>query len=105
MLFRGFAAARPLILPSLAPAALVLVGVLAGVLALDSGWRAGYAHLSRVDVTKRDRVVAGQQVGLSGATGKVSGPHLHFEVRAPSGKLVDPRPYLQAGRRALKRWV
>ena len=75
------------------------------VLALDSGWRAGYAHLSRVDVKKRERVVAGQQVGLSGATGKVSGPHLHFELRAPSGKLVDPRPYLQAGRRALKRWV
>jgi len=37
VLFRGFAAARPLMLPSLAPAALVLVGVLAGVLALDSG--------------------------------------------------------------------
>jgi hypothetical protein len=36
-LFRGFAAARPLMLPSLAPAALVLVSVLAGVLALDSG--------------------------------------------------------------------
>jgi hypothetical protein len=37
VLFRGFAAARPLILPSLAPAALVLVCVLAAVLALDSG--------------------------------------------------------------------
>jgi hypothetical protein len=37
VLFRGFAAARPLMIPSLAPAALVLVGVLAGVLALDSG--------------------------------------------------------------------
>ena len=37
VLFRGFAAARPLILPSLAPAALVLVAVLAAVLALDSG--------------------------------------------------------------------
>jgi hypothetical protein len=37
VLFRGFAAARPLMLPSLAPAAVVLVGVLAGVLALDSG--------------------------------------------------------------------
>ena len=36
-LFRGFAAARPLMLPSLVPAALVLVSVLAGVLALDSG--------------------------------------------------------------------
>ena len=37
VLFRGFAAARPFMLPSLAPAALVLVGVLAGVLALDPG--------------------------------------------------------------------
>ena len=37
VLFRGFAAARPFMLPSLIPAALVLVGVLAGVLALDSG--------------------------------------------------------------------
>jgi hypothetical protein len=36
-LFRGFAAARTLMIPSLAPAALVLVGVLAAVLALDSG--------------------------------------------------------------------
>jgi hypothetical protein len=37
LLFRGFAAARPYMLPSLVPAALVLVSVLAGVLALDSG--------------------------------------------------------------------
>ena len=37
VLFRGFAAARPLMLPSLVPAALVLVGVLTTVLALDSG--------------------------------------------------------------------
>jgi hypothetical protein len=36
-LFRGFAAARPMMLPSLVPAALVLVSVLAGVLALDTG--------------------------------------------------------------------
>jgi hypothetical protein len=36
-LFRGFAAARPYMLPSLVPAALVLVSVLAGILALDSG--------------------------------------------------------------------
>ncbi len=37
MLFRGFAAARPYMLPSLLPAGLVLVALLAGVLALDSG--------------------------------------------------------------------
>jgi hypothetical protein len=37
LLFRGFAAARPLMLPSLVPAGLILVSVLAGVLALDPG--------------------------------------------------------------------
>ena len=66
------------------------------VLALDSGWRAGYAHMSRVDVEKRERVVAGTQVGLAGSTGHASGPHLHFELRAPSGALVDPIPYVPA---------
>ncbi|MCC7072977.1 MAG: M23 family metallopeptidase [Deltaproteobacteria bacterium] len=71
------------------------------VLALDSGWRAGYAHLSRIDVEERERVRAGQRIGLSGATGRASGPHLHFELRAPTGKLVDPMAWLRAGRRAL----
>jgi murein DD-endopeptidase MepM/ murein hydrolase activator NlpD len=75
------------------------------VLALDSGWRAGYAHLSRVDVEKHERVAAGQRIGLSGATGRVSGPHLHLELRAPSGRLVDPWPALRAGQRAFRRWV
>ncbi len=71
------------------------------VLALDSGWRAGYAHLSRIDVDERERVTAGQRIGLSGATGRASGPHLHLELRAPTGKLVDPWPMLRAARRAL----
>ncbi|OGQ11383.1 MAG: hypothetical protein A2138_27015 [Deltaproteobacteria bacterium RBG_16_71_12] len=71
------------------------------VLALDSGWRAGYAHLSQVDVAAKQRVVAGQRIGLSGATGRARGPHLHFKLRAPSGKLVDPWPLLRAGRRLL----
>ncbi|MBI1946361.1 MAG: M23 family metallopeptidase [Deltaproteobacteria bacterium] len=71
------------------------------VLALDSGWRAGYAHLSRIDVEAKQRVVAGQRIGLSGATGRATGPHLHFELRAPGGKLVDPWPLLRAGRRLL----
>jgi murein DD-endopeptidase MepM/ murein hydrolase activator NlpD len=40
-----------------------------------------YAHLSRVDVVKGQRVEAGSRLGLSGETGKTTGPHLHFEVR------------------------
>ena len=38
-------------------------------------------HLQRVDVTPGQRVVAGDVLGLVGETGKVTGPHLHFEVR------------------------
>lgn len=49
-----------------------------------------YAHLSRLDVKAGDHVIAGQQIGLSGATGRVTGPHLHFEIWQ-SGKPLDPR--------------
>lgn len=40
-----------------------------------------YGHLSRVDVLVGQHVEAGELIGLSGETGKVTGPHLHFEVR------------------------
>lgn len=40
-----------------------------------------YGHLSRVDVARGQQVQAGEVVGLTGETGKVTGPHLHFEVR------------------------
>lgn len=47
------------------------------------------AHLSAMDVREGDRVSAGQIVGRVGATGRVTGPHLHWAVRA-SGARVDP---------------
>ncbi|UWZ81773.1 M23 family metallopeptidase [Occallatibacter riparius] len=48
-----------------------------------------YMHLSRIDVHEGRRVRKGQTMGLSGATGRVSGPHLHFEAKW-SGSAVDP---------------
>lgn len=51
------------------------------------------AHLSRVDVKPGDRVRPGQTIGRSGATGHVTGPHLHFEIQAgPSWRPASWRP-------------
>jgi murein DD-endopeptidase MepM/ murein hydrolase activator NlpD len=47
------------------------------------------AHLSAIDVHESDVVSAGQLVGRVGATGRVTGPHLHWAVRA-GGARVDP---------------
>jgi murein DD-endopeptidase MepM/ murein hydrolase activator NlpD len=47
------------------------------------------AHLSRIDVREDESVEAGQIVGLVGATGRVTGPHLHWALRV-SGARVDP---------------
>lgn len=57
------------------------------------GYQAFYAHLSRVDVVAGTKVVAGQIVGLMGATGNVTGSHLHFEARL-QGKQFDPNNVL-----------
>ncbi|MFE7263886.1 peptidoglycan DD-metalloendopeptidase family protein [Streptomyces sp. NPDC057592] len=55
-----------------------------------------YGHLSSISVSAGQAVSTGQQVGLSGATGNVTGPHLHFEVRTgPAyGSDIDPIAFL-----------
>lgn len=45
------------------------------------GLWAGYMHLSKVKVKPGQKVKKGQIIGWSGATGHVTGPHLHFEVQ------------------------
>lgn len=58
-------------------------------------WLTAYAHLSQIDVQPGQAVTAGQILGLSGSTGFVTGPHLHFEVRRGVwGPTTDPIPWL-----------
>lgn len=65
------------------------------------GLWAVYAHLSSRAVGPGYRVEPGAPIGAVGATGNVTGPHLHYEVRtAPAysaGVHTDPRPWLEAG--------
>ncbi len=58
-----------------------------------------YAHLSALHVRAGQRVGEGQRIARSGATGNVTGPHLHFEVRTGPeyGSDIDPLAYLRAG--------
>ncbi|QIY74958.1 peptidoglycan DD-metalloendopeptidase family protein [Streptomyces sp. RLB1-33] len=57
-----------------------------------------YAHMSALSVSAGQTVTEGQQIGLSGATGNVTGPHLHFEIRTTPnyGSDVDPVAYLRS---------
>ncbi|MFI2411164.1 peptidoglycan DD-metalloendopeptidase family protein [Streptomyces sp. NPDC018947] len=68
------------------------------VIKLADGYYAQYAHLSSISVSAGQSVTAGQQIGLSGATGNVTGPHLHFEIRTTPnyGSDVDPIAYLRS---------
>jgi murein DD-endopeptidase MepM/ murein hydrolase activator NlpD len=52
-----------------------------------------YAHLSKIDVKAGQRIARGDQIGLSGATGRVSGPHLHWGVKI-NDAYVDPLQFL-----------
>ncbi|MEU6086574.1 peptidoglycan DD-metalloendopeptidase family protein [Streptomyces sp. NPDC047085] len=67
------------------------------VIRLNDGHYAQYAHLSQLSVSAGQSVTAGQQIGLSGATGNVTGPHLHFEIRTTPdyGSDIDPVGYLR----------
>jgi murein DD-endopeptidase MepM/ murein hydrolase activator NlpD len=48
-----------------------------------------YMHLSKTDVNVGDKVAKGKRLGLSGGTGRVTGPHVHFGVRW-NGAYLDP---------------
>lgn len=58
-------------------------------------------HLSRIDVHEGENVTTGERVGLSGATGRVTGPHLHWAVRWRDAYL-DPAKMLKINLSSLR---
>ncbi|MFI5757803.1 M23 family metallopeptidase [Streptomyces sp. NPDC051569] len=68
------------------------------VLRMDDGTYTQYGHLSSISVFVGRSVTPGLPIGLSGATGNATGPHLHFEARTGQeyGSDIDPVAYLRA---------
>ena len=59
----------------------------------DDGSETTYAHASSISVTDGQRVETGQQIAQVGATGGVTGAHLHFIAKV-NGEAIDPEVYL-----------
>ncbi len=72
-----------------------LLDVRGNVTYIDHGWGifTGYLHQSAIEVSVGDWVEPGQQIGLVGGTGRVTGPHLHWEVWV-GGIPVDPLEWI-----------
>lgn len=63
------------------------------IIAHSGGMTSVYAHLSKIFVAKGENVRSRQIIGETGESGKVTGPHLHFEIRQ-GGKATDPKKLL-----------
>ncbi len=83
---------RPITAP--APGVVVFAGPLTvrgNATIIDHGWGVytGYWHQSVIQVSVGDRVQTGQVIGFNGSTGRVTGPHLHWELWV-GGYQADP---------------
>ena len=58
-----------------------------------AGFSSLYGHLSQVFVSVADSINAGQAVGITGKTGRVTGEHLHFSI-VQNGRWVDPLEFI-----------
>ena len=63
----------------------------------EFGFETRYAHLSKIRVSKNQRVSRGDRIGDMGNTGRSTGSHLHYEIRL-GGTAVNPMKYIKAAR-------
>lgn len=63
------------------------------------GWVTFMSHMRALAVGAGQRVRQGRKIGSCGASGWATGPHVHFELRRPSGRSIDPRDRMWRGRR------
>ncbi|GAA4843799.1 M23 family metallopeptidase [Saccharopolyspora rosea] len=61
----------------------------------DDGTITVYGHVNTITAEEGQQVKAGDQIATMGNRGFSTGPHLHFEVWNPSGKKVNPLPWMQ----------
>ncbi|MFE9252086.1 M23 family metallopeptidase [Streptomyces sp. NPDC007088] len=66
------------------------------VLELDDGTELWYCHQSSISVSAGQQVTTGDVIGRVGATGNVTGPHLHLEVHPGGGAAIDPMGWLRS---------
>ncbi|MER5223585.1 M23 family metallopeptidase [Streptomyces flaveus] len=65
-------------------------------LKLDDGTEVWYAHQSSISVSVGQKVSTGEVIGRVGATGNVTGAHLHMEVHTAGGDGIDPAAWLRS---------
>lgn len=66
------------------------------VLELDDGTELWYCHQSSITVSAGQKVTTGEVIGRVGATGNVTGAHLHLEVHTAGGTGIDPMSWLRS---------